>query len=207
MLAAIAFAVGMVGINFSDGTIMLQSNTPTATTDEGSIIGHIEVIHTDNEGNILSYQQSDNVIVNDGKNCTAMLLFGDHTDNGCRAGSPSGLGTYTVIGVGNGSSIGTSSNQYLLNGEINDNGIARTTGTLGTYTNSTGEGGPATQRISALFTWGGATTNTVTHAGLFNSTTNADANGSTFALKDFPSSVAMNTNDQLTVNWDISIDQ
>lgn len=49
------------------------------------------------------------------------------------------------------------------------------------------------------------TTNTVNQAGLFNSTT-AGATSSAFTLKNFPSSIAINTNDQLTVNWDITID-
>lgn len=203
MLAAVAFAVGMVGVNFSDGTFMLQSDAPVATTDGGSILGHIEIIHTDSEGNILSYQQTDNAIVNDARNCTAMLLFG--ANSGCRAADASGLGKYTVIGVGNGTTLSGSTSQLLINGEVTDNNISRTTGTLGTFTNSTATSDPATQRISATFTWQGGTTNTINQAGLFNDTSTASTT-STFALKNFPSSVAMNTNDQLTVNWDISID-
>jgi len=203
MLAAIAFAVGMVGINFSDGTFALQTSTPTATSDGGSILGHIEIIHTDSEGNILSYQQTDNAIVNDGRNCTAMLLFG--TNTGCRASNAAGLGKYTVIGVGNGTALSGSTSQLLLNGEISDNNIARTTGTLGTFTNATATSDPATQRITAVFTWQGGSSNTINQAGLFNSTSTGTST-STFALKNFPSSVVMNTNDQLTVNWDISID-
>ena len=202
MLAAVVFAIGMVGINFSDGTFMTQ-NTPTATMDGGSILGHIEIIHSDAEGNILSYQQTDNAIVNDGRNCTAMLLFG--ANSGCRAQTASGLGKYNVIGVGNGSALSGSTSQLSLNGEINDNNISRTVGTLGTFTNSTATGDPAVQRISAVFTWLGGSTNTVSQAGLFNQTT-INAASSTFALKNFPSNVAMNTNDQLTVNWDITIE-
>ncbi len=207
MLASIVFAVGMVGINFSDGSFMMQNDTPAPMSSGVGVSGHLEIIHSDSEGNILSYQQTDNAIVNDGRNCTAMLLFGDHTDNGCDAGSPAGLGVYTTIGIGNTTALPAgSTNQVELPSEILDNGIARVTASsLGTFTNSTGEDNPATQRISAVFTWGGANTNTVLNAGLFNQTT-PGATSSTFALKDFPSSVAMNTNDQLTVNWDISID-
>jgi len=203
MISAIVFAVGMVGINFSDGTFVLQNDAPVSTMDGGSILGHIEVIHTDSEGNILSYQQTDNAIVNDGRNCTAMLLFGANA--GCRAENAAGIGKYTVIGVGNGTALAGSTSQLSVNGEVLDNNIARTTGTLGTFNNSTNTSDPATQRISATFTWQGGTTNTISQAGLFNQTT-VSAESSTFALKNFPSNVAMNTNDQLTVNWDISID-
>lgn len=103
MLATVVFAIGMVGINFSDGTFVLQNETPTSTMEGGSLLGHIEIIHADSEGNILSYQQTDNAIVNDGRNCTAMLLFG--TNAGCRSDDAEGLGKYTVIGVGNGTAL------------------------------------------------------------------------------------------------------
>ncbi|EGG41596.1 Hypothetical protein Nlim_1607 [Candidatus Nitrosarchaeum limnium SFB1] len=203
MFAAIAFAVGMVGINFSDGQLNLQDDTPASTMEGGSILGHIELIHTDKDGNVVSYQQTDNAIVNDGRNCVAMLLFGPNS--GCRASTASGLGKYTVIGVGNGSALSGSTSQLILNGGINDNGIVRTTGTLDTFTNATNNSDPAVQRIKATFTWSGATTNVVTQAGLFNDTALATTT-STFAVKNFPSSVSMNTGDQLTVNWDITID-
>ena len=202
MLTAVIFAIGMVGINFSDGTFALQTSTPTATSDGGSILGHIEIIHTDTEGNILSYQQTDNAIVNDGRNCTAMLLFG--TNTGCRAQTATALGKYTVIGVGNGTSLSGSTSQLLLNGEQTTSGLQRATGTLGTFTNATATSDPATQRISAVFTWTGGS-NTINQAGLFNSTSTGTST-STFALKNFPSQVVMNAGDQLTVNWDISID-
>ena len=57
-LAAVVFAVGMVGINFSDGTFALQSDVPASTMESGAIMGHIEIIHSDNDGNVLSYQQT-----------------------------------------------------------------------------------------------------------------------------------------------------
>ncbi len=198
MFAAIVFAVGMAGISFSDGSLKLQDNTPASTMDGGSITGHIEIIHTDKDGNIRAYMQTDNAIVNDGRNCTAAALFGYNT--GCTDTTP---GPYNVIGVGNGTLLSGSTSQIALNGEIADNGLSRVTGTLGTFTNATADSAPAVQRISTVFTWGGVTANSVNQAGLFNTTSGTT---STFALKNFPSTVVMNTNDQLTVNWDITID-
>ena len=43
MLATVVFAVGMVGINFSDGTFVLYNETPTSTMESGSLLGHIEI--------------------------------------------------------------------------------------------------------------------------------------------------------------------
>ncbi|MCV0365639.1 MAG: hypothetical protein K5798_00035 [Nitrosopumilus sp.] len=207
MLAAITFAVGMVGLNFSDGTFDLQSNTVSSYSEGSSILGHIEVIHTDSEGNILSYQQTDNAIVNDGRNCTAMLLFG--ANSGCTAGTADGLGKYTVIGISNGSSLAATTANTVLPAEITvGDGLNAVAGTLGTFTNSTANSDPAVQRISNQFTYdSGAsqTGNQINAAGLFNQTATGADRG-VFALKNFPSTVTMNPGDQLTVNWDITID-
>jgi len=206
MLTAVVFAIGMVGFNLSDGTFALQSDVPASTMEAGSIMGHMEIIHTDSEGNILSYQQTDNAIVNQGRNCTAALLFGYAGNQVCGG---SNIGTFTVVGIGNGTlpSDGAAlTTQEDLGTEITDNNMARADAivTVSQVSASVATSDPAVARISAQFTWLGATTNTVNQAGLFNQTT--ISGDGTFALKDFPSVVAMNTNDQLTVNWDITID-
>jgi len=206
MLTAVVFAIGMVGFNLSDGTFALQSDVPASTMEAGSIMGHMEIIHTDSEGNILSYQQTDNAIVNEGRNCTAVLLFGPLANTSCDDQSP---GIYTVVGIGNGTkpSVSGLTTQSDLGTEIADNNMARADAvvTVSQVSAATADSDPAVARISAQFTWLGGTTNTVNQAGLFNQTTTGPTSG-TFALKDFPSDVAMNTNDQLTVNWDITID-
>ncbi len=204
MLAAIAFGVGMVGINFSDGSFVMQNTTPSSTMDGAVILGHIEVIHSDSEGNILSYQQTDNAIVNDGRNCTAMLLFG--VNAGCTAETAAALGKYTVIGIGNSTALADTTLNTLLSEEPTGDGIQAVAGSLSTFTNSTADSDPAVQRITNQFTYTGSqATNPINQAGLFNQTA-LGADRGVFALKNFPSTVNMNTNDQLTVNWDITID-
>ena len=207
MLVAVAFAVGMTGISLSGGTFTSQSDTVSSYSEGGSILGHIEVIHTDSEGNILSYQQTDNAIVNDGRNCTAMLLFGQNS--GCTAGTASGLGKYTVIGISNGSALAATTANTVLPAEITvGDGLNAVAGSLDTFTNSTGNSDPAVQRITNQFTYSSTasqTGNVINAAGLFNQT-GLGADRGVFAMKNFPSSVTMNPGDQLTVNWDITID-
>ena len=201
MFAAIAFAIGMTGINLSEGIITLQ-NTPSATSEGASILGHIELIHTDSEGKILSYQQTDNAIVSEGRACTAMLLFGANSE--CNAASATGLGTFRAIAVGNGSLLAADTTANALNSEITGDGLERVLGSLGTYTATSGTGTDATQRITNQFTYTGSQAgNVISQAGLFNSTT--VGTDIAFALKNFPSNVTMNNGDQLTVNWDITI--
>ena len=210
MLAAIAFAVGMAGLNFSDGTIAMHSNTDTTDTAGTSILGHIELIQTDSEGNILSYQQTDNAIMNEGRNCTATLLFGINSTN-C-AHYDGNIGKYRVIAISNGTALATDNTQTLFTGEMNSTsnaeGMNRANGGVSlTAAASTATGDSADVRITKQFTYGGSqASNVIRAAGLFNSTViSDDANDSVFALKNFPSPVTMNNGDQLTVNWDISI--
>ena len=207
MLAAIAFGVGMVGMNFSDGTFVMQSSTPSSTMEAGTILGHIEVIHTDSEGNILSYQQTDNAIVNDGRNCTRMLLFGpDAAGTGCGAKDAAGLGKYTVIGIGNGSALTATTLNTVLSGETTVDGLVAQTGNLGTFVNASANSDPAGVTISQTFSYVGVqASNPINQAGLFNDTT-IGADRGVFALKNFPSTVNMNSGDDLTVNWAITID-
>ena len=204
-LTAVVFAIGVAGFSFSDGLSLLQSDIPSSTMEAGSLMGHIEIIHTDSEGNILSYQQTDNAIVNEGRNCTAMALFGPGSNTSCDDHTP---GPYNVVGIGNGTlpSVSGLTTQTDLGTEITDNNMARANAvvTVSQVSAATANSDPAVARVSAVFTWQGSTTNTVNQAGLFNQTT--ISGDSTFAIKDFPSPVAMNTNDQLTVNWDITID-
>lgn len=202
-LTAVVFAIGVAGFSFSDGLSLLQSDVSSSTMEAGALMGHMEIIHTDANGNILSYQQTDNAIVNEGRNCTAMALFGAGSNTSCDDETP---GPYNVVGIGNGSALTVDTTATALNGEITDNNMARANAvvTVSQVSAATASSDPAVARISAVFTWQGETTNTVSQAGLFNQTT--VANDSTFALKNFPSNVAMNTNDQLTVNWDITID-
>jgi len=207
ILAAVVFAVGMVGFNLSDGTISLIDNVPLATMEGGMISGHLEIIHTDKDGNILSYQQTDNAIVNQGRNCAANMLFGVTANDACTDDTP---GVYNVIGIGNGTVFAGDNTAVNLNDEVTEagEGLLRSEATSTAVTELEQAVDAATDvsktRIQAVFTYTGVeASNTIVEAGLFNQT--AITNDSVFAIKNFPTAVAMNTNDVLTVNWEISI--
>jgi len=205
MLAAVVFAVGMVGFNLSDGTITLIDDVPLATMESGMFSGHLEIIHTDKDGNILSYQQTDNAIVNQGRNCAANMLFGPLANTACDAISP---GVYNVIGISNVTFAGNNQSEDLTSEIESGDGLTRADGALTGESQleaATGVTGDVSKTlITAEFTYTGTQTgNPVQAAGLFNSTT--VANDSVFALKNFPSVVNMNNGDKLTVNWEISI--
>jgi len=209
IIATVVLAIGMVGFNFSDGVIGLEDNVPLATLDGAVMSGHLEIIQTDAEGNIKSYQQTDNAIMNIARNCVANMLFGRTANTACDDTTP---GVYSVIGLNNGTAFGSDDNtKTSMTGEISvtGDGLFRSEPTTGPTVSqqsaaSGATGGAATTRISAQFTYTGTQSpNTISSAGLFNSTT--ITTNDVFAIKDFASPVALSTNDLLTVNWDISI--
>lgn len=208
LLASVVFAVGMIGLNLSDGTFVLNQADSSAMASAAGIMGHIEVIHTDSEGNILSYLQTDNSITNKGVNCTMVMLFGAPVDaeqcNGAQT-----VGSYDIIAVDSAdmsAALDLNSNKTAT--QIRTNGFIPVDDATVTIT-QVADGTTAAEvdgivRISKTFTATGA--QTVFGASLINST--GTTGYGLFAYKDFGTgggSIALNTNDQLTVNWDITI--
>ena len=213
-------ASGLVGTNLlsaqPSGLVALD-NTPT--NDGMKITGHVTTIATDANGHIKSYRQSDNLVVNNGKDCVTRLLFGGSVGGTRGGGSGTAgiasncLGTltgpWTVIAVGNRTAAPTiAGTDHRLASEPNgtNNGLNRQLATTITYTNSTGAGG--TSSTSVIQTTFGplsglkAAGTQVTESGLFNSTTIA-ASGM-FAHQAI-TSIALNNGDSLTIKWTINI--
>lgn len=95
-----AVAVGTLGLSGNSATLMLAS---TPQSEPIGMLGHVEYKVLDESGEIVRYMQNDNIVVQNGKDCAAELLFGDPGDSTylkCGA-SPS---LFNYIGIGNGSS-------------------------------------------------------------------------------------------------------
>ncbi len=202
MLTAVAFVVGMVGINLADGTITVFDQTSDRTMESGMFLGHMEIIHTNADGNVIKYMQTDNAIMSKGENCVALDLFGG-TAGGTGVNScPSDPGVFDNIALTNTATAGLDS--LTLAGEITSGlGLDRSAATSVTATTTAGGANPDNvARIANTFTYTGGPAQGVSGAGLFNQTA---IGGAIFAAKDFPSGVTLQTNDQLTVNWDITI--
>lgn len=201
ILAAVTFAVGMLGLNVSDGTIVLFDDKPATAISAAFLSGHLEIIH-ERDGNIISYQQTDNQIMNDGRNCASVALFGTHTGQTCGDDDSDTPGTFTSIGLSTATFVQGATVLVLAN-EIDDAGtLDRADGAVTDQGAATGAtGGAKVTRISKTFT--SDQTVIVVSAGLFNSTDLATS--AMFAAKNFPTSVNLVSADTLTVNWDISI--
>ena len=90
-----AIAVGALGISGDSATFLMASAVPQSQEQVG-MLGHVEYKVIDASGNIVEYMQSDNVVVNDGEDCVATLVFGD--------GTCANTNAFNYIGIGNGTS-------------------------------------------------------------------------------------------------------
>ena len=152
--AALALVLGLV-------TAVPASTVTTYSTGMG-MMGHAEVVLKDKDGNIKGYQQSDNVVVLNGQDCAADLIFGVVT-----ALCDSTADFFTFIAVGDDSATATDVDTELGN-ELN--GLTRT----GLLTEDTiaigGPGGTgAMKTIVGTFTLQGDAT--IAEVGLFDSGT------------------------------------
>ena len=206
LTAVLAVAVGMVGINGAFGDIFGLSNNPEVSTYEGqSYKGHIIVKHFDAEGNIISYQQTDNLVNDAGKNCGANLLFGTGFAN---CASP---GVFVNIGLSTNSGAGFLKQDTLLANEcdpVTDQcGAGLEARQVGIVTADTVADNTIPQnaiaQIQATFTMTGGGPTTINSAGLFDSATADNVN--MFAERAFSSGVTLNVNDSIQVTWLITL--
>jgi len=200
LLTGIALAVGMIGVNIADGTFTVSDKTSDVYQEKGMFSGHLEIIHTDADGNILTYMQTDNAIISKGENCAAQDLFGGTAGGTGATSCPSDPGIFDVIALTNTPAAGVDA--LTLTGELTGSGLDRLTATsVAATTTAAGLGVDNITRLSVTFTNTGASQD-VSGSGLFNQTTLAGS--AIFAQKDFGTSVTLATSDQLTVNWDIT---
>lgn len=206
---ALAVVAGMFTANVSG--LMSISPVQVSNTQTGAyMMGHVETILRDSEGNVKEYRQSDNVITNVGENCVAKLLF---QDDGAGAGLGSGTGTgactgqlqspWHVIAIGTGTTAANGTDVVLGTELTSPSGLARGVATTKTWTNSTGTAGntAATVVLAKTFSNTGSSVS-VSESGLFNNT--VVAGSGLFARQQF-TGITVGNGDSLTVQWTINI--
>jgi hypothetical protein len=199
------------------GLIGSKTDEQSTASATGLITGHVTTIHKDSAGNILGYRQSDNMIVNQGENCTLKLLFQLSTG---AAGNTvcTGMNTigYRYIAIGNSSvTSGTPgavvSTDYKLVNPYNNtssSGLGRALGVVATngWSNNTSSSSvtAASVVMSATFQNLSGGARNVNESGLFNNTDGNTDTDSMFARQVF-STISLNNNDSLTVQWTVNV--
>jgi len=206
ILFAAAMALGMVSISGFSQPLFVASTDMKAVNHMG-MMGHITLTATDQDGNILSYIQTDNLIVNVGENCTAESLFnvtttgaeecagaGIHTaPNGINQGVADG--GFTHIAIGEGLTVAAEEDTALaLQPEID-----RQKDNSPTVVSSLGAN-PTEAVVTVSTVFEATKASSITESGIFDSA----ADGNMFARQIFDP-IPLTIGDKLTVEWAITI--
>ena len=205
LTAVLAVAVGMVGINGASGDIFGLNTSPEVSTYEGQAYkGHIIVKHFDPEGNLISYQQTDNLVNDPGKNCAANLLFGVGFGSCTSPAVFENIALSTNTGAGFNEADTTLSNECDTSVDTCGSGLeARKAGAV-TQDQLAATPAGAIAQIQATFTQGSAGPTTINSAGLFDALTTET--GNMFAERAFSTGVSLSLNDSIQVTWLITLD-
>ncbi|MGI0045796.1 MAG: hypothetical protein ACREBB_01220 [Nitrosotalea sp.] len=198
LFSAIVFSVGILGVYGFTSIIpsTLKAQSEPQAIGAVPMLGHVTLTVTDPKGNILAYHQGDNVVVNQAEDCLSYKVFGIKS-NQCTTGGA----VYNVIVLGNHTgAVAGKTNSTMGTEETAPQGLGRQTAGTQTETDAT-TGAPVSDVLQAQFTNGG-TANTVTEAGLFNSTVVNSAG--MFAHQAF-TGIALNNGDSLTVKWTVTM--
>jgi len=222
-LIAVISAVSIGAISMNGFTVPLV--IASASPESGTMMGHVEYILRDADGNIKSYTQADNMVVNRGDDCSIAYMFQPTSTTGgpdvCTNFNPAG---FHFIGIGNGTFTADAADTTLVDAGATTVAAAGAGGLMSVrWDNNTAavassNGGTITIDAPAFtFTNTGANTNatdTITAAGLFDntcstqSTTTGICTANSGVMNMFSAqalSVSVETGDSLAVTWTITV--
>ena len=201
LLAILSLGVGLA--SFSSASIFQESTDFGTYGDEVAISGHVTVIHKDAQDNILSYQQYDNIITNEGLNCLTRVLF--VTTNGtCVASPDTPFDKIGLLGAAASFTAVAESTASSLT-EITGNSLDPVTATGGIGIDVEGTGVTTTQGNSVTSI---VHTFTKTLAGgvvVGGAVLSNDAGNALLAARAFGADLTLNENDTLEIKWSIQI--
>lgn len=220
MIALIAvISAASIGAISMNGFSAIPFATASVSPERGAMMGHVEYVLRDADGNIKSYTQSDNMVVNRGDDCVLAKVFNpDGTSTASCTKTTSG---FRFIGIGNASATVADTATTLTNtaATFASSGVPglmamKTDGTV-VFTASSG-GGTAAIATETPFTFTtGRNTTTVTSAGLFDSTCTTSGGAIGACTGAYPAnmfsvqtiSVVVAGGDSLNVTWTITVGQ
>ncbi len=158
------YAIGAVAVTLALvlGLVTAIPASTTVNTVSMGMLGHATVVLKDTDGNIKAYQQTDNIVVLNGQDCSADLLFGVF-EGGLCAGAEQ---IWDEIGIGSRDSVALDTETDLIE-PIPSVGAPDRTGALtGETAATTGGGGTgALKQITGTFILTAA--ETIAEVGLF----------------------------------------
>lgn len=202
MVLGVIAAASLISVSAFNGLATTYSVANTDGVKTGiSILGHLELVATDADGYIISYQQTDNAIVEQGVDCIVQKLFRDPLVGGGSVTCGGDSGQFDVIQIG----IGTDGTPDAATGVATPATLAGLSAAKQdpdgvTVADTTGTG--ATGVVSVSFTnTAGAGSESITEAIILNATSGID---NALAYRTF-TGIPLDDTDQLTVTWTITV--
>lgn len=216
------FAIAMTTISLSDTSSTSMMTLPQ-TQDGVSMLGHVEYLVLDNNQQIKGYYQGDNLVVDDGTDCVAKLVFGATTTGTEDCDQEQ---AFNYIAIGNVTGTVAAGDEGLQGGACATNGaageMARKIVIPNITTQGAGSGTIIELEPATTFKFDSNNATTIHQSGIFNAQVSAvrtsePGGGSCltygteatdfdmFAKQNLASSVAVTDGDSLAVKWTITI--
>ena len=174
----------------------------STTMESGSMLGHITLTATDANGNIKSYIQTDNRVVDQGEACALKAVFRETAGGSLVDCTGAAVDNFDVVALGTGVTA-DDNNDVQLATETFVAGLSRAVaGTVSVADDTSGSLG-AIATISRIFTNAAGGTVTISESGIFNATSNST--DGMFARQIF-TGIPVANGDSLTVTWTITFD-
>lgn len=222
MIALIAVistvSIGAISMN---GFSTIPLATASVSPESGLFMGHVEYILRDADGNIKSYVQGDNMVVNKGDDCVIGYAFQTTSaSGGSDQCTTSGRPGFQFIGIGNSTYTVAAADTTLVNtgstqvANSASDGIMAVRFDNNTAATASSDGGTVIIATETAFTFDANNATTVRSAGLFDGTCNGvDATGgfcttNTGVMNMFSAqslTVAVASGDSLSVTWTITV--
>jgi hypothetical protein len=189
--------LGITSVSFND----VSQASSLSSGQSGAILGHVTAIHTDADGNILTYSQGDNIVVNEGIKQMGFLTFGS-ANASTPVASTERFNIIGLYGVDMGTPSGTTTYAAKSSALTSATDLTPVVINAQNGTDYNGVDGAGNFILGTTFTAGtGVSNEVVWGAAIINDGTSSDF----FSVQNFTTDITLNENDQLTVLWDLSL--
>lgn len=202
LLAILSLGVGLTG--FSSTGMFQESSGIDSYGTSSPIVGHVTAIQRDAQGAIISYNQYDNIITNEGLSCITEVVFATTNSTGCAAASATDQFDRIALLTSQTAPVAedTAASGLAL---VTSGGLDAITATsIGVDVEGDGSGatqGKSITDIQHTFTKTNSTAQTVGGAALTNG-----AGDAVFAAKLFTGGdIVLNESDTLEITWSIQL--
>lgn len=205
--AIVAGITGFVSLDAISATSLITIQGTSDIHETGLMIGHVTYEVRGMDGQIKHYFQADNVIVDQGTDCSAQAIFDNGGTDVCDLASSTGFG---YIAIGNATSAVAQATDTELDTSVNGGEVKRSVFINANITPANSGIIPIVHTVVSIasppFTFTDLPSGTsITQSGLFDQS----SGGNMFSIRDIPgptnTGLPVTSTDTLSVTWTITL--